>query len=69
MKLRREVEVKLSKPTKGVELRDDEEDGIDRIAYYVAGVNNVIYQVMKLGAAYMVLDTARQVIVKRMSNH
>ncbi len=69
MKLRRNIEVKLSKPIKGVELRDDEEDGIDRIAYYAAAVNNVIFQVMKVGAAYMVLDTARQVIVKRMSQH
>lgn len=64
---KRNLEVKLTKPIKGVELHDDEEDGIDRIAYYAAAVNNTLFQIMKLGVAYMAADTARQILVKKLS--
>lgn len=57
----------LEKVPKGVELKEDEEDGIDRIAHYVVGTTTVIKHVMILGITYVAADTVRQILVKRLS--
>lgn len=57
----------VKKARNKVDELNDYEDGIDRIAIYGAAFERAVFQVAKVVAAYMVLDTVRKIAVNKLS--
>jgi len=65
----RTVQLDVVKKTRKNETQDQEDpvEKYNRLVYISAAVNNTIFQVTKVVAAYMVLDATRKIVVNRLS--